>query len=158
MRVLESRPVRVVTGLLAVAAMVASGTQTAAADASVPYLRTDPTAYPSGYGYARAGSITFSSIHRASYYFEVHDQCDGSGQGDGFAAMIRGRVILGDGAVSAWSAWEGDNTGCGDGGLIAMHGWTSQRRIVRMEIQFCLRKPTGTVTGRVQPSWRNQYA
>ncbi|MEV8377739.1 hypothetical protein AB0P21_33680 [Kribbella sp. NPDC056861] len=154
----RSRVGRIVTGLAVVAAMVAGGTQTAAADASVPYLRTDPSASPSGYGYAYAGQITFSSIHRASFYFEVHDHCDGSGQGDGYAAMMRGRVILGDGSVSAWTPWEGDNTGCTDGGLIAMDGWTSQRRIVRMEIQFCLRKPTGTVTGCVQPSWRNQYA
>ncbi|WBQ05447.1 hypothetical protein [Kribbella sp. CA-293567] len=67
---LRSRLVKSVTGLAVVATMVAGGAQPAAADASVPYLRTDPTAYPSGYGVARAGSVKFFSTQRASYYFE----------------------------------------------------------------------------------------
>ncbi|WBQ05448.1 hypothetical protein [Kribbella sp. CA-293567] len=89
----------------------------------------------------------------------MHDECAGDGQGDGFVAMIRGRAIRGDGTVTAWSEWEGDNSGCADNaGMIALHSWDMpNRRILRVEIQFCLRKPSGTVTGCVQPSWRNQY-
>lgn len=157
---LRSRLIRVAAGLAAVAAMVAGGIQPAAADADIPYLRTDPMAYPSGYGVAYNGSVTFRTTQSASYYFEVVDKCAGDGQGDGFAAMIRGRVVRGDGTVTAWTEWEGDNTGCADNaGRIAMDGWSlPNRRILRMEIQFCLRKPdTGTLAGCVQRSWRNQH-
>lgn len=158
--IFRSGLVKVGTGLVVIAAMVAGGAQPAAADADVPYLRTDVSAAPSGYGIALNGHVRFYNNHHASYYFEVVDKCDAFGRGDGFAAMLRGRVIRGDGTVSSWSAWEGDDGGCADGaGRIAMHGWDlSNRRILRVEIQFCLRKPdTGTLAGCIQPSWRNQH-
>jgi hypothetical protein len=158
--ILRSRLVKFGTALAVVAATIAGGVQPAAADADVPYLRTDPSSGLSGYGIALNGSVNFYNNHHASYYFEVFDRCAGDGSGDGYAAMLRARAIRGDGTVTAWTAWEGDDAGCADNaGRIAMEGWDlPQRRIVRVEVQLCLRKPsTGTLAACVQPSWRNQH-
>jgi hypothetical protein len=157
--VCRSRVGKVGAGLAVFAAVVGGGVQTAAADADVPYLRTDPSTALSGYGVALNGSVSFYNRHSASYYFEVYDRCDGEGHGDGYSAMMRGRVIRGDGTVTAWSGWEGDDTGCADNaGRLATNYWTlSDRLAVRLEVQLCLREPgTGYLAGCVERSWHNQ--
>lgn len=160
MRQVRSTVAKLLVVLCLAGGILVGGTAPASADGSI-YLNTSP--HYGGYGTARDSiighGVRFRSVHEVLYRSEVTDHCYG-GEGDGYGAYVRARVLFGDGTYSYWTGWEGDSTGCDDG----MYGSASytfnfpNRRILRLQLQLCLRDVEAQDTKNCDSNtWLNQH-
>lgn len=160
MRQVRSKAAKLLVVLCLAGGVLVGGTTPASANGSIA-MYTRPTT--GGFGTAEDAQpgvgVVFTSVHRAGYDSRVTDHCSG-GEGDGYGAYLRGRVLFGDGTYSYWTGWEGDYTGCDDGRSgFATHVFEFQnRRILRLELQLCLRDVDNRITKNcISNSWLNQH-